>query len=369
MTVKKKSEGKKIAAWIGGILAGLLVIVLAGGWVMFGTFITAANTVQKLEDGLYCMEYIGDYGFDQFLKQGGAASDTAVADYLTKYLSHGFYKGESKRQTGAFGCSTICLTNDHGETFFGRNFDWGASQAIIVHTKPTNGYESVSTCNLDFLGFGEDYHPDGSMMDRMMTLAAIYVPVDGMNEKGLMIADLMAGDQEETHQQTDKADLTTTTAIRLLLDRAATVDEAIELLKQYDMHSSIASAHHFSIADETGKSVVVEYVKGEMLVTETKVVTNHYLCESEKQGVGSQQSHTRFDTLTAWDGSVNEAAVKSLLESVAQKNYPQGDGSYEKTMWSIVYIPKEGRAEFFFAEDYNAGHHLLLREKSGFVKR
>ena len=147
------------------------------------------------------------------------------------------------------------------------------------------------------------------------------------------------------------------------------MDEAIELLKQYDMHSSIASAHHFSIADETGKSVVVEYVKGEMLVTETKVVTNHYLCESEKQGVGSQQSHTRFDTLTAWDGSVNEAAVKSLLESVAQKNYPQGDGSYEKTMWSIVYIPKEGRAEFFFAEDYNAGHHLLLREKSGFVKR
>lgn len=369
MTGKKKSKGKRIAAWIGGIVAALLMIVLVGGWVMFGTFISAANTVQKLEDGLYCMEYTGDYGFDQFLKQGGAASDAAVADYLTKFLSHGFYKGENKMQTGAFGCSTICLTNGRGDTFFGRNFDWGACQTIIVHTKPSDGYESVSTCNLDFLGFGEDYRPDGSMMDKMQALAAIYVPVDGMNEKGLMIADLMAGDQEETHQQTDKADLTTTTAIRLLLDRAATVDEAIALLRQYDMHSSMASAHHFSIADAAGKSVVVEYVNGEMLVTETKAVTNHYLCESEKQGVGSRQSHIRFDTLTAWDGTANEAAVKSLLESVAQKNYPQGDGSYEKTMWSIVYIPKECRAEFFFAENYDAGYPLRLRDQAGFVKR
>ena len=60
-------------------MAGLLVIALAGGWVMFGTFISAANTVQKLEDGLYCMEYTGDYRFNQFLKQGGAASDIPMS--------------------------------------------------------------------------------------------------------------------------------------------------------------------------------------------------------------------------------------------------------------------------------------------------
>lgn len=54
---------------------------------------------------------------------------------------------------------------------------------MIVHTKPENGYESVSTCCLDFLGFGDKYAPDGSMMDRMQSIATVYVPLDGSYEK------------------------------------------------------------------------------------------------------------------------------------------------------------------------------------------
>ncbi|MCF2596341.1 C45 family autoproteolytic acyltransferase/hydolase [Pseudoflavonifractor phocaeensis] len=336
---------------------------------MFGTFITAANSIEKLEDGLYSMEYNGDYGFDDFLARGGAASDGEVADYLVSFLSRGFYKIESDVQTGEFGCSTVCTQDEHGTIFFGRNYDWEECQTMIVHTKPKDGYESVSTCCLDFLGFGEGYAPDGSMMDRMQTLAAIYVPLDGMNEKGLVVADLMAGDTEETHQRTDKPDLTTTTAIRLLLDRAADVDEAIALLEQYDMNSSVGSAHHLSLADASGKSVVVEYVDGEMLVAETKVVTNHYLSDCEKQGVGSEQSHLRFDTLSAYTGSADEMDVRDMLESVAQKNYPQTDSSYEKTMWSIVYCPLGRCADFYFAENYEHSYGLLLQEKGGFLKR
>lgn len=259
----KKSK-KNIFKWICGGAVALLVILAAGGWWMFGTFITAANSIEELEDGLYSMKINGDYGFDDFLAQGGAASDSALADYLIGYLSHGFYKIESDVQTGEFGCSTISVADENGTTFFGRNYDWEECQTMIVHTRPKNGYESVSTCCLDFLGFDGEYIPDGSMIERMQTLAAVYVPLDGMNEKGLVVADLMAGDKEETHQQTDKPDLTTTTAIRLLLDRAADVDEAIALLEQFDMNSSIGSAHHLSIADASGKSVVVEYVDSEM---------------------------------------------------------------------------------------------------------
>ena len=354
--------------WVYGIIAILLVILAAGAWSMFGTMITAANTIEKLEDGLYSMEYIGDYGFDDFLAQGGAVSDSAVADYLVSFLSHGFYKIESDVQTGEFGCSTICARDEHAIVFFGRNYDWEECQAMIIHTIPDDGYESISTCCLDFLGFGEGYTPDGSMMERMQTLAAIYVPLDGMNEKGLMVADLMAGDKEQTHQQTEKPDLTTTTAIRLLLDQAATVDEAVVLLGQYDMNSSIGSAHHLSIADASGKSVVVEYVDGEMLVIETKVVTNHYLADCEKQGVGSEQSHLRFNTLTAYTGPVNDMDVRDMLESVAQKNYPQTEGRYEKTMWSIVYCPEGRCADFYFAENYEHSYGLLLQEKGSFLK-
>ena len=54
---------------------------------MFGTQLTAANTIQKLDEGLWCMEYKGDYGFDGFLAQGGVASDAEMAEYIVNFLS------------------------------------------------------------------------------------------------------------------------------------------------------------------------------------------------------------------------------------------------------------------------------------------
>lgn len=372
-----KKRWKTVLRWIVVILALILAVAGLGAWRMFGMFIVAARSIHKLQDGLYVMEYRGDYGFDEFLARGGAADDSAVADYLTGFLSRGYYKkADNEIKPGDFGCSTVCVKDKDGAVYFGRNFDWGKGRAMIVHTIPDDGYESLSTCDLDFLGFGDDYQPDGSMQERIQTLAAIYVPLDGMNEKGLIVADLMAGDKEETHQKTDKPDLTTTTAIRLLLDRAANVDEAIELLKQYDMNSSIGAAHHFSIADKSGKSVVVEYVNGEMLVTETNIVTNHYLADSPKKGVGSEQSHQRFDWLSQfgpdfilgksgdgqyrWGSGFPFQEVRALLASVAQSQYPRTDGDNDVTLWSIYYDPGHQRADFYFREDFDNGYRLYL---------
>ena len=107
-------EKKTILKWVCGIVAALLIILATGGWRMFGSFLTAANSIETLEDGLYSMEYDGDYGFEDFLAQGGAASDGALANYLVSFLSHGFYKIESGVQTGEFGCSTICTQDAHG---------------------------------------------------------------------------------------------------------------------------------------------------------------------------------------------------------------------------------------------------------------
>ena len=360
---------KKVIKWAFVIFVVLSVVVCVQGWLMFGDFIKAANTIEKLEENLYVMEYEGDYGFDDFLEQGGANSDSALADYLVSFLSKGLYKVKADVNTGDFGCSTIYLQDENGTYFFGRNYDWEMCKTMIVHTKPDNGYESVSTCCLDFLGFGEEYEPDKSMMDKIKALAAIYVPLDGMNEKGLVVADLLAGDDEKTHQVSDKADLTTTSAIRLLLDKAANVDEAIELLRNYDMNSSIGAAHHLSIADASGRSVVVEYVNNQMFVKKQNIVTNHYLCDMEKKGIGSLQSHERYEILDSFEGYGDEIILRDLLESVAQKNFVQSEGGFEKTVWSIVYCPEGKRADFYFNEDYGHSYGLMLMEKGSFIKR
>lgn len=186
------------------IFIGLATAFLIGAGAIFGVQLKAAGAVARLEDGLYAMEYAGDYGFDEFLDQGGAESANELADYLVNFLSHGFYTQDSSAQPADFGCSALVVTSPEGGTLMGRNYDWDPCTAMLVHTVPEKGYESVSTVCLDFLGFGPDWQPDGDMMSRMMALAAVYLPLDGINEKGLCVADLMAGDGEQTHQNTEK---------------------------------------------------------------------------------------------------------------------------------------------------------------------
>ena len=212
---------------------------------------------------------------------------------------------------------------------------------------PTAGYASVSTCWLPFLGFGEGWKPEG-MPNQYMALAAIYVPLDGINEKGLCIADLINGDKEETHQNIGKPSLTTVSAIRMLLDKAATVEEAIALLKQYDMHSSNGMAHHLALTDSSGKSVVVEYINNEMVVTETPIVTNHYLSPGSKQGVGNEESHKRFGLLEDMHKSAEGIMAKAALkESMHIVSYP------DITQWSVVYDTKACTADYYWQRDYD----------------
>ena len=67
-------------------------------------------------------------------------------------------------------------------------------QGHDIHTVPKDGYESISTICLDFPELRGGLGPDGSMRDKFMVLAAVYVPLDGMNEKDLCVADLMVND-------------------------------------------------------------------------------------------------------------------------------------------------------------------------------
>lgn len=340
------------------ILVIAIVVLLAGGWSMFGSELTAANSVEKLTDNFYSMEYKGDYGLDKFIEQGGASDETELANYIVEFLSHGFYKPEPEKTS--YGCSTLRVSSPDGDVLFGRNFDWQHCTAMVIRTKPKNGYASISTSNLDFLGFGDGWLPEG-MSNKFMALAALYVPLDGMNEKGLCVADLVIDDGTLTNQNTEKSDLTTTAAIRLILDKAATVDEAIELLNQYDMHSSAGMQHHLSIADASGRAVVVEYINDVIHVTETNAVTNFYLTDGERYGIGSEQSHKRYDTLNAiytdYNGIMDNDTLMDTMSSVSKHNYPD-DG--ETTEWSVVFDTKAQTARYCRRENYEVNYDFEI---------
>lgn len=358
MKTEKHRRKVNIMLIIIAVLLAVIIIVFAGLWYIFGEKVRAAKSVRNLEDGLYYLEYKGDYGFDAFLERGGAASDADMAVYITEFLSNGFYHAKNRSVNKDFGCSSLCVGTASGSQLMGRNFDGETCSAVIIHTIPDNGYESISTCNIEFLGFHEGWKPEG-MANQYMALAAIYVPMDGMNEKGLCVADLLNGDEEETHQKTGKTALTTVSAIRFLLDKAATVDEAVSLLQECDMNSSIGTAHHLAVSDADGNSVVIEYVNDEMVVTKTPVVTNHYLSEGEKFGVGNEESHKRYDTLLSMqqsNGGIMEiGALQGAMETVS---YP------DITQWSIIYDKTNRMMDFYWQRKYDTPYHFEIGEAS-----
>lgn len=321
------------------------------------TVIVPTEKITELEDGLSAVRYEGDYGFDQFLTGGGASSDREVIGYLTTNLTEGLdldFAGD------IFGCSTITAQTADGEVLFGRNFDWNLCDAMIVTSYPEHSYASVSTVNMDFIRQGAGGLAGLALKaDKIRTLAALYAPLDGMNEKGLAVSVNMIQDTETIDQDTAKPDLTTTTAIRLLLDRAGTTQEALELLRQYDLHASMGMTVHLAIADASGYSVAVEYIDNEMTVTETPVVTNFYLTEGEKYGIGTQQSHERYDILMNClkeNPVMGEKEVTDALDLVSKDNF----GEFESTEWSIVYHLSEAKAVFYHRENYTKGYAVSI---------
>lgn len=80
----------KIGLIIWGVTTVLTLIVAAFILKKFSSKLKAARTVRKLDEGLYVMDFVGDYGFDEFLARGGANTDRKMAEYITEVLSCGF---------------------------------------------------------------------------------------------------------------------------------------------------------------------------------------------------------------------------------------------------------------------------------------
>ena len=237
------------------------------------------------------------------------------------------------------GCTVFAAKNENGETVFGRNFDFTYSPSLQVFTRPKNGYASVSTVNLSFAGYSEDNLPKGLSINSFLTLAAPYLPFDGMNEKGVAIA-LLAVPEAHPENDPNKITLNTTTAIRLVLDKAANIDEAVSLLREYNIYFSGDIKCHYLITDKSGKSVLVEYWDGKLqTVTPTEnyqVATNFIAYDGLNIGEGFDE-FDRYDRvmsiLKAGDSAIQMAQATTLLSSVGV----YGESGEDKLQWTVIY--------------------------------
>ena len=136
--------------------------------------------------------------------------------------------------------------------------------------------------------------------------------------------------------------------IRLVLDRAASTEEALDLIRQYDIFSSNGRDYHFIISDATGNSVAVEFdceSEGrEMVVTPTEAITNFFIMYSDKvkpnqangmYGKGKERYTAMLDVLNANAGAIDRAVGWDALRAAAQDPNPEDITS--NTQWSILF--------------------------------
>ena len=321
--------------------------------------LNAVSSLKKIGDRAYSLEYFGDYLLDALIN-ADVKDEAALRKYLESDIPNWKTYAEisSKLKISLpddFACSSLVAANKDsaGGQIYGRNFDWlNDTGILLLHSKPTKGFESISTTSsfcLEFMQYGRKWEPENNS-EKAVTLMSVFVPMDGLNEKGLYVSILDAGNTEKTAQATKKHDVTTTVAVRYLLDHADSVDKALKLLRDIDMHSVLGTAYHFAIADNTGKSVVVEWYDDEMYVTETHAVTNHYIssvCLEKAKNQKPGNSEERYNTLMQIGSSKNwtmsQTEVRDAMKSVLQ---------HDHTVWTTVYEPDKRRATYYFHEDY-----------------
>ncbi len=334
--LKAGDEQKPKTIRLALILLALLTLVggLAAGFRTSLDRLRSAMSVKKAADGqLLVMRYSGDYGFDDFLKKGVAGAANTASSPISR---------------PAWACTCFAVLGSGNDSLLGRNYDYTEVRPLILYTNPPGGYASISMVDVTFLGVITE---DLSWRNRLQLLKAPYYPFDGMNEVGLAVG-MMAVPSANGGRDPQKVTLGSLQVIRLVLDHARNVPEAVALLKNYNVDFSGGPPIHYLMADAAGNSVVVEYLNGSPTVIHNslpwQVATNFNLSMTSLAMAKSicWRYKTAYEALGQAVGRLTPVESLSLLHDVSQ----------DITSWSIVYELTSGKVHLALDRDYE---HVL----------
>ncbi|WP_091461966.1 carcinine hydrolase/isopenicillin-N N-acyltransferase family protein [Micromonospora inyonensis] len=228
------------------------------------------------------------------------------------------------------GCSLFAALGDRDRPLFARNFDWDPNPAMVLRTDPPDGYASVSLVDISYLGLGADPTGDRRLLD------APLLPFDGMNERGLAVG-LAADDNARAEPVPGLPRVGSVRILRLVLDEAATVAEAVRVFQRYNLDFEGGPPLHYLLADETGASAVVEFVDGRMRVQpgggSWQALTNVPVVDvPEQRRRDDRRYRVLAEALTAAHGRLDAPAALELLDDVRQGH----------TRWSVTYGLRSG---------------------------
>lgn len=379
-TVRKKPLWCRMIKWFSIGVLGLIGVVVLLVAILWGNEIRTMLSIKELRpavaehhDGaVYYLDVRGGFYLDDLLEQGGVKSEKELADFLIAKITKGFVN-ELELAAPEFGCASFTATTVEGDALLARNYDFYETNIGIVRTHARKGcHATISTTDLSFAG---KQLKDGiqGIADKVLCLTVPYITLDGVNDAGISCCINMSyqgggegGSTTATNQNTEKPDMTSTLLLRMILDYADDLEEAVTIAQSYDLHDSANESFHYMVADASGRSAILEWVCGdditdnngaarELVVTYSDVdahigedeatakyqwMTNfiiqpgYYL--SDKQKPGYDRYEHIYEVLNASDGVVqDEWEAMNLLGQIARRTWKPVRNAY--TPHSVVY--------------------------------
>jgi hypothetical protein len=300
--------------------------------------LTLSSLTRVNDYPLFLMTYYGDYGFGEFLKTGAR-----VPLNITPPVNDGW------------GCTCFSVLGNENGSLLGRNIDWlPGTMPLILFTDPPDGFASVSVVDLNYFGYARENPPD-LLENRDNLLDTPWMPFDGMNENGVAIG-MMAVSHAKSPYDPSRITLGEIELIRLVLDYAMSVEDAITLINRYNIRME-ETPIHYMIAEPSGRSVIIEFLNGEMKVIPNtrpwQVSTNFILSEFDDPG---QAGCWRFDRvcsiLDEIGGSLTVSSSMEILERASQPN----------TIWSVVYNMNSGDIGIATGREFSSTLHYNFHD-------
>ena len=336
----------------------LTLLALCAGYAL-KDHIRTLNSLRRIPGtNTYVMDYYVDYNMAEVRAHGidvGDVENSLIGVFCPGWISPAVARLKSAYleepiatiDTGEH-CSTVMLHANNGHVYFGRNFDYKHDTCLVLKIHAPNGVSSVAVLDLHYLNLDRDDLDVTGLVQRLPLLFAPYYLQDGMNQYGVAVSDMTV---KNVHPPNDpaKPNIIHSAAMRLVLDYAKTADEAVELLKQYNIHF-VAETCHLMISDATGKSVVVEFIDGQLRPTTKyenwQICTNHEVCgKSDAENCAScdryKLASAELNDLHS-NGDAND--VMKIMQSVSKA---------DRTMWSSVYDLTTGDFELAYRRNFD----------------
>lgn len=331
--------------WLKWTLVLIVVVIGCVALAVKDHVRTLASLRHVPNTNLYVMDYYGRYHMDEIRRHGvdvNNIEDNFLAAFfpdftlpIARALKEAYVPGSihTVPDANADHCTTAVARTRRGDVVLGRNLDWKHNACLIlkIHARE-GGASSVAVIDLAYLNLDRADLEETGLLDRFPLLFAPYFVGDGMNQYGVAVSGMSVSGVGAA-RDANKPDIICSSAMRLILDYAHSTDEAISILKDYNVYF-VETTGHLLIADAEGDSAVVEFIDGDVKVTRPdepwQVCTNHRIWGRTEEENDARCSRYRIvsDRLAELGSATTFPDVMDSMASASVENW---------TMWTSVY--------------------------------